>query len=325
VKPLLGVGGGPGDAAVLRPRLGSQQGVAIGCGLVPHLADVDPYWMAAASIDEALRNVVCVGGDPAQTAILDNFCWGRGDDPRQLGALVRACQACYDVALANGVPFISGKDSLNNEFALDEGDVEPLIATLRQRALGSDAAALRLKALLPQLEERIRQRQRLAIPSTLLISAISLISDVARCMTSDLKRAGNAVLLVGGLPQVGYKPAEAAAIHRAVAELIRAGLVAACHDVSDGGWGVALAEMAIAGDLGAQVSAVAGKIGPFAECCAGYLVETSDVLPVRAALAKLGVSTNEIARVVAGGVFTAGGHSVPVAALRRTWQVDGVA
>ncbi len=323
VKPLLGPGGGPGDAAVLRPRLASRQGVAIGCGLVPHLGDVDPYWMAAASIDEALRNVVSVGGNPEQTAILDNFCWGRSDDPRQLGALVRACQACYDVALANGVPFISGKDSLNNEFALDDGDVEPLIATLRRRAAGADTAALRLRALLPQLEERIRERRRLAIPSTLLISAISLIEDVARCVTSDLKRAGSTVLLVGGLPQTGYKLAEAAGIHRAVAALLRGGLVAACHDVSDGGWGVALAEMAIAGDRGVDVAGQVTDVpAPFAECCSGYLVETPEPVRAREQLAKRGVRVAEVARVRDDGRFVAGGQEVAVAALRKAWQAD---
>ncbi|MCK4340612.1 MAG: hypothetical protein KAY37_02665, partial [Phycisphaerae bacterium] len=228
VKPLLGPGRGPGDAAVLRPRLDSQRGLAIGCGLAPHLADVDPYWMAAASIDEAIRNVVSVGGDPGQTALLDNFCWGRTDDPRQLGALVRACQACYDVAKANGVPFISGKDSLNNEFALDEADVEPLLETLRRRAEGKGADAERLRAILPTLEARVREQQRLAIPATLLISAISIVDDISRCVTSDLKRPGHRVLLVGGLPRTDYPLPAAAAVHRAAAELIRRRLVAAC-------------------------------------------------------------------------------------------------
>ena len=75
--------------------------------------------MAACAIDEAVRNCVAVGADPGRIAILDNFCWGYTDRPETLGALVRAALACYDVAVALGTPFISGKDSLNNEFSYD--------------------------------------------------------------------------------------------------------------------------------------------------------------------------------------------------------------
>ena len=98
------------------PVLGSWAGLAIGCGINPRYGDLDPYAMAAAAIDEAVRNVVAVGADPARIALLDNFCWGNTDRPEVLGSLVRAAEACRDVALAFGTPFISGKDSLNNEF-----------------------------------------------------------------------------------------------------------------------------------------------------------------------------------------------------------------
>ena len=117
IKPLVGVANdGPSDAAVLRPVLGSRAGIAIGCGMNPRYGDLDPYWMAAAAIDEAVRNCVAVGADPKRIAILDNFCWGNIDRPETLGSLVRAAEACHDVAIALGTPFISGKDSLNNEF-----------------------------------------------------------------------------------------------------------------------------------------------------------------------------------------------------------------
>ena len=72
--------------------------------------------MAACAIDEAVRNCVAVGADPRRIAILDNFCWGNTDRPETLGSLVRAALACHDLAIALGTPFISGKDSLNNEF-----------------------------------------------------------------------------------------------------------------------------------------------------------------------------------------------------------------
>ena len=116
--------------------------------------------MAASAIDEAVRNCVAVGADPARIAILDNFCWGNTDRPETLGSLVRAAMACHDVAVALGIPFISGKDSLNNEF----------------RAAG---------------------REPVSIPPTLLISAIGQIDDVRRCVTMDLKEPGNLLYLVG--------------------------------------------------------------------------------------------------------------------------------
>ena len=117
LKPLVGLANdGPGDAAVLRPVLTSRRGIVISCGMNPRYGDFDTYWMAASAIDEAVRNCVAVGADPARIAILDNFCWGTTDRPETLGSLVRAALACYDVATVLGTPFISGKDSLNNEF-----------------------------------------------------------------------------------------------------------------------------------------------------------------------------------------------------------------
>ncbi len=321
VKPLVGPGHGPADAAVLRPRLDSYRGVALGCGLAPHLSDSDPYWMAAASIDEALRNVVSVGGNPDRTALLDNFCWGRSDDPQQLGALVRACQACYDVAKANRTPFISGKDSLNNEFALDEADVEPLLETLRQRAATEGVEAERLRALLSELESRVRTRRRLAIPPTLLISAVSVVDDVRRCVTPDLKYAGHDVLLVGGVPQTDFSLAAAATIHRTVAELIHKRLVAACHDVADGGWLVALAEMAIAGDRGVELhDDPRAPQGPLAECCAGYVAEVIDCTAAVGALEQSGVAWAKVGRVRADQALAYGGTTVEVADLRAAWS-----
>ena len=270
VKPLTGRGGGPSDAAVVRPRLGSHRGVAIGCGLAPDLGDVDPYWMAVAAIDEALRNVVAVGGDPGATAILDNFCWPRVDRPDSMGALVRTCQACYDVAKAYGVPFISGKDSLNNEFALAADDA----------AMVRDILAARGGPPMPG--------DRLAIPYTLLISAISIVEDVNRTVTADLKSPGGDVYLIGRpstwngngdgpLPRFDARIAERT--HRFVAELIRDGIVTAVHDVSDGGLLVALAEMCIGGNLGAEIvanpSALGIEVGDyfFHPFPAAYLVE----------------------------------------------------
>jgi len=259
VKPLAGPGEGPSDAAVLRPRLGSTKGIALANGICPTGPGDDPYWTAVAAIDEAVRNIVAVGGNPDRTAILDNFCWGNCENPETMGALVRACQACYDVATTYGVPFISGKDSLNNEFALDPADAE------------------RLAKKVPLVNNRIR------IPETLLISAMSVIDDVSKCVTMDAKvlPGKRTSFYFVGLAAEQWEQVElakAAALHRSVANLIDAGRLLAVHDCGHEGMMVALAEMAFAGRCG--VSAWAPEKGvladPFAAVPCGYIVQVAD-------------------------------------------------
>ncbi|MEX2173254.1 MAG: phosphoribosylformylglycinamidine synthase subunit PurL [Pirellulaceae bacterium] len=262
IKPLVGVANdGPSDAAVLRPVLSSRRGLVVACGMNPRYGDLDPYHMAACAIDEAVRNCVAVGADPARIAILDNFCWGHTDRPETLGALVRAALACHEVAIALGTPFISGKDSLHNEFSyLADGE-----------------------------------RRTIQIPHTLLISALGQVADVSRCVTMDFKSAGNLIYQVGltkhelggshwelvgereasasrwnrsasspnadigelthparhSVPQVD--PVTAKRTFAALHQAIDRGLVRACHDPSEGGLAVALAEMAFSGGLGATV------------------------------------------------------------------------
>ncbi|HEY1068009.1 MAG TPA: AIR synthase-related protein, partial [Pirellulales bacterium] len=239
IKPLCGpTHDGPSDAAVVRPRLGSRRGVVFGCGMNPHFGDFDPYDMAASAIDEAVRNCIAVGADPARVAILDNFCWGNTDNPTTLGTLVRAALACHDMAVALQTPFISGKDSLNNEF----------------RWFDSNG-----------------KKQSIAVPSSLLISAMGQVEDVAQCVTMDLKAAGNLIYQVGvtrnelggshyalvtgasgGQPPT-VDPLLAKSLFTALHKAIKAGLVKSCHDLSEGGLAVAIAEMAFAGGLGATI------------------------------------------------------------------------
>jgi phosphoribosylformylglycinamidine synthase len=235
VKPLVGpMQLGPSDAAVLRPKLGSRRGVALGCGLCPQIED--PYEMAIASIDEAIRNVVAVGADPDRVAILDNFCWPSVDDELTMGTLVRACQACHDAAIAYGIPFISGKDSLHNQFT--------------NRETG----------------------QILRIPRTLLVSAIGVIEDVRKCVTMDFKQPACPVYLVcandaDNLPAL-------ASMHRAMATLIADGHIAAVHDLSDGGLAVAAAEMIIASGRGLNLDPeFFAACDPFAERPGRYIIE----------------------------------------------------
>ena len=235
IKPLCGAQfDGPSDASVIRPRLNSDQGLAISNGINVLYGKLDPYWMAAACIDEAVRQVVAVGGNPDRIAILDNFCWGNPDKPDRLGGLVRAAQGCYKAAIAYGVPFISGKDSLYNEYTLNNKSI--------------------------------------AIPGTLLISAIGLVDDVNRCVTMDFKKAGSLIYLIGetydelggsiyydtlerlgaDVPQVRFKKGKMIFDH--LAQAVRQKLLLSLHDCSEGGLGVALAEMAFSGGLGATVT-----------------------------------------------------------------------
>jgi phosphoribosylformylglycinamidine synthase len=260
VKPLVGVcSDGPSDAAVIMPVLGSWTGLAIGCGINPRYGDLDPYWMAANAIDEAVRNVVAVGADPKHIALLDNFCWGNTDRPEVLGTLVRATEACRDVALAYNMPFISGKDSLNNEYHSGE--------------------------------------RHIVIPSTLLISALGRVPDVRCCVTMDLKEPGNLLFLIGvtqnemggshynlvtgiscgAVPRVDMKLAPR--IFHKLHDAIQRGLVRSCHDLSEGGLAVAVAEMAFAGGIGADVTlgttTESDEVALFAESATRFVVEVT--------------------------------------------------
>jgi len=240
VKPLVGPQcDGPGDAAVVRPKLTSYRGLVISCGMNPHYGDFDTYHMATSAIDEAMRNAVAVGADPAKIAILDNFCWGYTDRPETLGSLVRSAIACQDMAVVLQTPFVSGKDSLNNEFSYfnDEGE-----------------------------------KQTIAIPPSLLISAMGQIDDVRKSVTMDLKEAGNVVLLVGktrrefggshyclvenetggDVPRV--EPEFAKTVFATVHAAINERQIRSCHDLSEGGLAVAATEMALAGGLGLELT-----------------------------------------------------------------------
>lgn len=235
LKPLVGKqNDGPGDASIIRPLLDSNKGIIISNGCNPKYGLIDPYYMAASAIDEAIRQIIAVGGNLEQIALLDNFCWGNTDKPDRLGGLVRAAQACYDVAKIYETPFISGKDSLNNEYQVGETSI--------------------------------------AIPPTLLISAIGIMDDVSKVVSMDAKQAADLIYILGDtkdemggshyydiygfqgniLPRVDAHAGKK--IMNALNKAIAGGLVKACHDCSEGGIGVAAAEMAFAGGLGMTIN-----------------------------------------------------------------------
>jgi len=234
LKPLVGKNNdGPSDAAIIRPVLDSEMGVIVSNGINPKYGEIDPYWMAASAIDEALRQIIAVGGSLHKVALLDNFSWGNTNRPDMLGALVRAAQACYDMAAIYETPFISGKDSLNNEFEFDG--------------------------------------KTISIPHTLLISAISIMEDVNQAVSMDFKEAGDLIYIVGitqnelggseyfrtygfignRVPEVD--PKRGKELMDSLSMATEKGLVRACHDCSEGGISVAIAEMAFAGGLGATI------------------------------------------------------------------------
>lgn len=317
VKPLVGVAcDGPSDAAVVRPDLQSQRGIVVSNGMNPRYGDFDPYWMAAAAIDEAVRNCVAVGADPSRIAILDNFCWGNTERPETLGSLVRAALGCKDTAVAFGTPFISGKDSLNNEFSY----------------VGADG-----------------NKQTVAIPSSLLISAIGQVHDVRKCVTMDLKQAGNFLYLIGetkdemggshfalvnGLtggkvPHVDLK--QAPKIFAAVHNAIKSGLLKSCHDLSEGGLAVAAAEMAFAGGLGADIDvANTSEIRDpavllYSESSTRFLIEVTPEAATKLEVCFAGLPLCRIGQVTSSGSVrvTSGGETLigaDIAALKASWQ-----
>ena len=319
VKPLVGVGtGGPSDAAVVHPVAGSRRALAIANGLATGWS-ADAYAMTLAAIDECVRNLVCVGADPARIAILDNFCWPSCDDPRNMGSLVRAAEACYDGALAYRAPFISGKDSLKNQFRTQDG-------------------------------------RTIMIPPTLLVSGFGIVEDAERACTMDLKSAGNVMVLVGTtgarmggshramlgacghadmrLPDVD--PARGARTAHAVAACIAHGAVRSAHDPSEGGLLPALAEMCFAGGLGARIDLshmpVTGTDVPdecraFAEDPHRYVleVEPSKLGTVQAHLdgiphAVIGTVTDEPTLELVG--VRVPRESSPISALRSAWNTS---
>ncbi len=233
LKPLTGAcDDGPSDGVVLKPGgTPGKTAIILGAGINPEYGKHDPYRMAWAVIDEAIRNAVAVGADPTRIALLDNFCWGDPKNPAILGSLVEAARGCHDAALTYQTPFISGKDSLNNEY------------------FGTDG-------------------KRHAIPPTLLISSLGVIPDYDLVVSMDLKRAGNPVYLVGnfephfqgshfslitglafqdGVPMPSH---QAAVVYKQLYKAIQKSYVCACHDLSEGGLAVAAAEMCIGGRIG---------------------------------------------------------------------------
>jgi len=236
LKPLQGKGLVNGDATVTRPLLSSQKGVVLAQALFPSYSDIDTYHMAAVAIDTAFRNAVVAGANPQKIALLDNFCWCSSDEPFRLGQLKRAAQACHDYAIAYSAPFISGKDSMFNDFKGydEEGEV------------------------------------KISVPPTLLISSISVMEDTTKVVSIDLKYPGDLIYALGETKEelggseyfalhegIGNKVPQVDAeknlvLYKTYHRALKQGLLAAASSVHHGGLAVTLAKMSIAGKLGLE-------------------------------------------------------------------------
>ncbi len=237
---------GPGDAAVIRPVPGSVKGLAVACGICPKYSDLSAAAMMAAAVDEAVRNLVCVGAGLGTIAGLDNFCWPdpvqgdrTPDGAHKLAQLVECCEALKETCVAYGIPLISGKDSMKNDYRIGE--------------------------------------TKISIPPTVLFTAVAVMNDVTKSVSMDVKAPGDAVYALGEtLDEMGGSeylalrdalganvPRVDTARNRALYERLHAamesGLVASCHDCSDGGLAAALAESAFAGGYGMELD-----LGPIA-------------------------------------------------------------
>jgi phosphoribosylformylglycinamidine synthase subunit PurSL len=305
VRPMAGARqSGPSDGTVIAPPQRAA-GFVLGLGVNAGYGVHDPERMAWAAVDEAMRNITAAGGDPAQTALLDNFSWGDPRRPETLGDLAATVRGCCEAARLYGAPFVSGKDSLNNEYAAADG-------------------------------------QRRSIPPTLVITAMSHLPDADRAVGTALRQAGNALILTGRTAREfggshfnlvtgeegGTVPApdpSAPERYRRIHRSMNAGLVESAHDVSEGGLAVALAEMCLGGDLGLDVTIVDDDAcrALFAESLGRLVLEVREENVPRV-LGDLGAETTVIGRTVTEPVLTittpAGRHAWSLAGLEHAWR-----
>ena len=299
-KPLQGPASGPGDAAVWNPLPGHPEAVIVSHGINVRYGDIDPYRMAAAVIDEALRGIIAAGGNLDRVAILDNFCMGSPENPEILGALVRMAQACYDIATVYQVPFISGKDSFYNQYQ--------------------------------------QQGEIIAVPPTLLVSALGILDNLEYAKTLDLKMIGNPIFVVGltqrelggssyfqTLGSIGNQvPKTDPKLNRQVMNALacanREGLVKSIHDLSDGGLGVALAEMAFSAGIGLEVDLesvpIEGDLSPaeilFSESTGRFAVEVEEGREQEFSSLFEGLPTAQIGEVADGNQVKMFFQGIPV-------------
>jgi len=245
LKPLQGRGRINGDAAASRPILNSMKAAIISQGINPSYSDIDTYHMAASALDTAVRNVIAAGGNLDELYLMDNFCWCSSDDPQRMGELKEAVRACHDYAIAYGTPFISGKDSMYNDFKGFDHEGKPV---------------------------------KISIPPTLLVSSLGIVDDARNIISLDAKIPGDLIYVLGqtndelggseyfamygeqtrGKKYIGNDVPVVDAqknivMYNALTKAISLGLVASAQSIHKGGLAVALAKTAMGGMLGVDV------------------------------------------------------------------------
>ena len=324
VKPLMGATGqAPQDAAVVRFNFESWEGVAVSNGIIPRYGDLDAYDMSAGSFDEAVRQIIAVGGklpnltpgDGIFWSVNDNFCvpdsvydpTGNPDGKQKLAKLVRMCEALRDATAAYCIPLTSGKDSMKNDFKADG--------------------------------------VKISVPPTVLYSMTAKMQDVRRAVTSDFKQADDVVYLLGetydelggsefyalhgelgaNVPKVDF--AKAKALYILVGQANDQRLIQSCHDLSDGGLAVALAETTFGYGYGADIELPADGLPLvqqlFSESHSRFLatVAPEDVVAFEQLL---GERATRLGRVTLDGQLTVRHAGQPVivannATLRAAW------
>ena len=248
VKPLVGeMNDGPGDAAVVKPLSDSYEGIAVTHGYNPNYSEIDTYHMAACSIDEAVRSIIAAGGRPDRIVFCDNFCWpdtvhddeSNPDGKYKEAQLVRANQALQRYCTGFRAPCVSGKDSMHIDFKVTDSDGNPV--------------------------------EKISGQPSLLMTAAAKVDDVRKCVTMDVKMPGDLVYVLGKtygelgaseyyamhsatgnrVPRV--RLGKARSLYQSLSRVMQEELVASCHDCSQGGLGVALAESSFSGGCGIEV------------------------------------------------------------------------
>jgi phosphoribosylformylglycinamidine synthase len=246
IKPLQGRGKVNGDAAVVRPVLNSKKALVLSHGINPSYSDISTYDMAACAIDTAIRKSIAAGANLEQLALLDNFCWCSSNEPERLWQLKQAVSACYDYSVQFGTPFISGKDSMFNDFKGYDEKGEPI---------------------------------KISVPPTLLVSSIGVMEDARKAVSIDAKFLGDLVYVLGetfhelggseyyamkgeqetgkkyiGQSVPGVNAAANKSLYNALSKAIQEEIVCSVISVNQGGLGIALAKTSMAGMLGMHAS-----------------------------------------------------------------------
>ncbi len=233
LKPLAGAqADAPQDGSVVDID-GSDKCMAMACAILPEWGKTDPYAMGTGTVDECVRQLILVGANPDKIGLLDNFCMGNPEDPKELGRLVECVKAISHAADAFNAPFISGKDSFYNYFETPEGPIN--------------------------------------VPVTFLCSGFGVVESPEHATGSSMRRTDSKLYMIGytedemggsvfnrthGVTDSKVPQTDCTknfALYKAYYGALTSGLVLSAHDISEGGLAVAAAEMAFSGKGGIKL------------------------------------------------------------------------